>query len=76
MTIFISKFNHSVAENSLFRLCKNLPKNIYKVSVICLNCYFYEKELKKNNKKLEKFSFSKNIKKYSKYLKTFNKKKV
>ena len=37
------ELNHGGAENSLFRQYKNLLKNIYKVSVICLNGYFYKK---------------------------------
>ena len=56
LIIFISEFNYGGAGNSLFRLCKNLPKKIYDINVICLNDCAYEKELKKNNIKLFKIN--------------------
>ena len=59
LIIFISEFNYGGAGNSLFKLCKNLPKNIYNINIICLNSCAYEKELKKNNIKLIKIKSNK-----------------
>jgi len=56
LIIFISEFNYGGAGNSLFRLCKNLPKKIYNINIICLNDCTYEKELKKNDIKLFKIN--------------------
>ena len=33
LIIFISEFNRGGAGNSLFRLCKYLPKNLYNINV-------------------------------------------
>jgi len=52
LIIFISDFNLGGAGNSLFRLCKFLPKKIFEISVICLNSCSYKKELKKKNIKV------------------------
>ena len=49
LIIFISEFNLGGAGNSLFRLCKYLPKNLYNINVICLNKCAYKKELKENS---------------------------
>jgi glycosyltransferase involved in cell wall biosynthesis len=59
LIIFISEFNYGGAGNSLFRLCQNLPKNIYNINVICLKSCAYEKELKRNNIKLFKINSDK-----------------
>jgi len=48
LIIFISEFNRGGAGNSLFRLCKYLPKKLYNINVICLNKCAYKNELKKN----------------------------
>jgi len=48
LIIFISEFNRGGAGNSLFRLCKHLPKNLYNINVICLNKCAYKNELKRN----------------------------
>jgi len=56
LIIFISEFNYGGAGNSLFRLCKNLPKKIYNINIICLKDCAYEKELKKNDIKLFKIN--------------------
>ena len=47
LIIFISKFNLGGAGNSLFKLCKNLPKDKFIISVICLRHCFFKYELKK-----------------------------
>ena len=49
LIIFISEFNLGGAGNSIFKLCRYLPKKIFKISVICLNTCSYKKELIKNN---------------------------
>ena len=61
LIIFISQFNHGGAGNSLFRLCKHLPKKKYNINVVCLNECAYEKELKKNNVKVFKIYSNKTI---------------
>ena len=48
LIIFISEFNRGGAGNSLFRLCKYLPKSLYNINVICLNKCAYKNELKEN----------------------------
>ena len=49
LIIFISEFNLGGAGNSIFKLCRYLPKKIFKISVICLKKCSYKKELLKNN---------------------------
>ena len=61
LIIFISEFNLGGAGNSLFRLCKYLPKKIFEITVICLNTCSYKKELKKNNIKVYEIKASKTI---------------
>ena len=54
LIIFISEFNLGGAGNSLFKLCKNLPKNKFNITVICLNkCYFKNDLLKYGVKTIE-----------------------
>ena len=52
LIIFISEFNLGGAGNSLFKLCKNLPKNKFFITVICLNKCFYKAELLKHGVKV------------------------
>jgi glycosyltransferase involved in cell wall biosynthesis len=52
LIIFLSKFTHGGAGNSIFRLCKGLSKKKYNINIICLNQCSYKKEFKKNNIKL------------------------
>ncbi len=47
LIIFLSEFNLGGAGNSVFRLCKNLPKNEFIVTVICLKKCFYKSKLNK-----------------------------
>ncbi len=61
LIVFISEFNLGGAGNSLFRLCKYLPKKIFEITVICLNTCSYKKELKKNNIKVYEIKASKTI---------------
>ncbi len=48
LIFFISEFNLGGAGNSIFKLCKNLPKDKYVISVICLNKCYYKKILNKH----------------------------
>ena len=61
LIIFISDFNLGGAGNSLFRLCKYLPKKIFEISVICINNCSYKKELKKNNIKVFEIKASRTL---------------
>lgn len=47
LIIFISEFNLGGAGNSLFKLCKNLPKKKFAITVLCLNKCFYKSKLNK-----------------------------
>lgn len=44
---FLSEFVLGGAGNSIYRLCKNLPKKNYHISIICLNKCYYKKLFKK-----------------------------
>ena len=46
LIIFLSRFGVGGAGNSIFRLCKGLPKKKFNISIICLNNCPYDK---KNN---------------------------
>ena len=48
LIFFLSEFNLGGAGNSVFKLCKNLSKNQFIISVICLNKCFYKEELNKS----------------------------
>ncbi len=61
LIFFISEFNLGGAGNSIFKLCKNLPKNKFKVSVICLNKCYYKNLLNKNGIKVFEIKSSKTI---------------
>ena len=61
LIIFISEFNLGGAGNSIFKLCKNLPKNKFKITAICLNKCYYKKELKKIGIKLFEIKSKKTI---------------
>ncbi len=47
LIIFLSKFTHGGAGNSIFRLCESLSKKKYNINIICLNQCSYKKEFKK-----------------------------
>ena len=49
------------AGNSIFKLCKNLPKKNYKISVICLNKCYYKKKLNKNKIKVYEIKSSRTL---------------
>ena len=61
LIIFISEFNLGGAGNSLFKLCKNLPKNKFDITVICLNKCFYKINLLKYGVKVIEINSSKTI---------------
>jgi len=44
---FLSEFVLGGAGNSIYKLCKNLPKKNYQISIICLNKCYYKKLFKK-----------------------------
>ena len=44
---FLSEFVLGGAGNSIYKLCKNLPKKNYHVSITCLNKCYYKKLFKK-----------------------------
>ena len=43
---FLSEFVLGGAGNSIYKLCKNLPKKNYQISIICLNKCYYKKLFK------------------------------
>ena len=45
LIFFISEFNLGGAGNSIFKLCKNLSSEKYRISIICLNKCYYKKQL-------------------------------
>lgn len=47
LIFFISEFNLGGAGNSIFKLCKNLSSEKYKISIICLNKCYYKNQLNK-----------------------------
>jgi glycosyltransferase involved in cell wall biosynthesis len=61
LIIFISEFNRGGAGNSLFKMCKYLPKNIFNISIICLNKCEYKKELQNLKIKLFQIKSKKTI---------------
>ena len=61
LIIFISEFNLGGAGNSLFKLCKNLPKKKFNITVICLNKCFYKNDLLKSGVKVIEISSNKTI---------------
>jgi glycosyltransferase involved in cell wall biosynthesis len=70
LIIFISEFNLGGAGNSLFKLCKNLPKNKFDITVICLNKCFYKSDLLKLKVKVIEISSNKTFLGMSKVKKT------
>ena len=52
LILFLSEFNLGGAGNSVYKLCKSLPKKNYEVTVICLKNCFYKSKLKKLNIKV------------------------
>ena len=47
LIIFISEFNLGGAGNSLFKLCRSLPKKKFLITVLCLKECFYKSKLNK-----------------------------
>ena len=68
LIIFLSRFGVGGAGNSIFRLCKGLPKKKFNISIICLkNCPF-DKEFKKIGIKVYKIKSNKTFFAMSKVL--------
>ena len=61
LIIFISEFNLGGAGNSIFKLCKNLPKSNFNITVICLNKCYYKSVLLKYGIKVIEINSSKTI---------------
>tara|TARA_B100000989_G_scaffold262939_1_gene214606 strand:- start:2286 stop:3380 length:1095 start_codon:yes stop_codon:yes gene_type:complete len=61
LIFFISEFNLGGAGNSIFKLCKNLSKKNYKISVICLNKCYYKKKLNNNRVKVYEIKSSRTL---------------
>ena len=61
LIIFISEFNLGGAGNSIFKLCKNLPKKEFQINVICLNKCFYKSELHKIGIKVHEIKSKKTL---------------
>ena len=61
LIIFISEFNLGGAGNSIFKLCKNLPKSNFNITVICLNKCYYKSVLLKHGIKVFEINSSKTI---------------
>ena len=61
LIFFISEFNLGGAGNSLFKLCRNLPKDKYRISVICLNKCYYKNLLVKNKVKVFEIKSSRTL---------------
>ena len=61
LIIFISEFNLGGAGNSLFKLCKNLPKNKFAINVICLRHCFFKSELLKLGVKIHEINSDKTL---------------
>ena len=58
---YLSEFVLGGAGNSIFKLCKNLPKDKFNISIICLNKCYYKKEFKKYNIKVYEINSKKSL---------------
>ena len=54
LIFFLARFGFGGAGNSVYKLCRSLNKNKYKINIICLNKCAYESELKKEGIKIFK----------------------
>jgi len=68
LIIFLSRFGMGGAGNSIFRLCKSLPKKKFNISIICLENCSFDKELKKIGIKVYKIKSNKTFFAMSKVL--------
>jgi glycosyltransferase involved in cell wall biosynthesis len=68
LIIFLSRFGVGGAGNSIFRLCKGLPKKKFNISIICLNNCPFDKEFKKIGIKVYKIKSNKTFFAMSKVL--------
>jgi glycosyltransferase involved in cell wall biosynthesis len=59
LIIFLPKFLMGGAGNSIFRLCKYLPKKKFNISIICLKKCFFDKKFKKIGIKVYKIKSNK-----------------
>ena len=68
LIFFLSKFGFGGAGNSIFRLCKGLPKKKFNISIICLKNCSFDKEFKKIGIKVYKIKSNKTFFAMSKVL--------
>jgi glycosyltransferase involved in cell wall biosynthesis len=68
LIIFLSKFTPGGAGNSIYRLCKGLPKKKFNISIICLKNCSFDKEFKKIGIKIYKIKSNKTFFAMSKVL--------
>ena len=58
---YLSEFVMGGAGNSIFKLCKRLPKNKFNISIICLNKCYYKANFEKLNIKVFEIKSKRNI---------------
>jgi len=68
LIIFLSRFGVGGAGNSIFRLCKGLPKKKFNISIICLKNCPYDREFRKIGIKVYKINSNKTFFAMSKVL--------
>ena len=68
LIIFLSRFGVGGAGNSIFRLCKGLPKKKFNISIICLKNCSYDREFSKIGIKVYKITSNKTFFAMSKVL--------
>ena len=68
LIIFLSRFGVGGAGNSIFRLCKGLPKKRFNISIICLKNCPYDREFRKIGIKVYKINSNKTFFAMSKVL--------
>ena len=68
LIFFLSRFGIGGAGNSIFRLCKGLPKKKFNISIICLKNCSFDKEFKKIGIKVYKIKSNKTFFAMSKVL--------
>ena len=61
LIIFLSEFNLGGAGNSIWKLCKNLPKKNFDITIICLNKCFFKKKMNQNGIKVYEIRSTKTI---------------
>jgi glycosyltransferase involved in cell wall biosynthesis len=73
LIFYLSEFVLGGAGNSIYKLCKNLPKNKFNISVICLNKCYYKKEFEKIKIKVYEINAKRSLFAFKKISKLINK---